>query len=94
MKLSIIIPVYYNEENLKVLYEDIKKKLIDVIDYEYEILMIDDGSKDNSYKVMKELSAKDSNIKIFKLSRNFGSHSAILCGLENSTNCYLPKTAD
>lgn len=95
MKLSIIIPVYYNEENLKVLYEDIKKKLIYAIDYEYEILMIDDGSKDNSYKVMKELSAEDSNIKIFKLSRNFGSHSAILCGLENSTgDCAVIKAAD
>ena len=55
MKLSIIIPVYYNEDNLKVLYEDIKKKLIDVIDYEYEILMIDDGSKDNSYKVIERI---------------------------------------
>ncbi len=95
MKLSIIIPVYYNEDNLKVLYEDIKKKLIDVIDYEYEILMIDDGSKDNSYKVMRELSVKDPNIKIFKLSRNFGSHSAILCGLENSTgDCAVIKAAD
>lgn len=95
MKLSIIIPVYYNEENLKVLYEDIKKKLIYAIDYEYEILMIDDGSKDNSYKVMKELSAEDSNIKILKLSRNFGSHSAILCGLENSTgDCAVIKAAD
>lgn len=95
MKLSIIIPVYYNEENLKVLYEDIKKKLIYAIDYEYEILMIDDGSKDNSYKAMKELSAEDSNIKIFKLSRNFGSHSAILCGLENSTgDCAVIKAAD
>jgi len=95
MKLSIIIPIYYNENNLKVLYEDIKKKLIDIIDYEYEILMIDDGSKDNSYKVMKELSDIDSNIKIFKLSRNFGSHSAILCGLENSTgDCAVIKAAD
>lgn len=95
MKLSIIIPVYYNEDNLKMLYEDIKSNLIDAIDYEYEILMVDDGSKDNSYNVMKELSSLDSNIKIFKLSKNFGSHSAILCGLENSTgDCAVIKAAD
>lgn len=37
MKISIVIPVYYNEKNLKPLYEDIKKKVIDVIDYEYEL---------------------------------------------------------
>ena len=43
MKLSIIIPVYYNEQNLKPLYADIKEKIIDVIDYEYEIVMVDDG---------------------------------------------------
>ena len=48
MKLSIIIPVYYNEQNLKPLYADIKEKIIDVIDYDYEIVMVDDGSKDRS----------------------------------------------
>lgn len=95
MKLSIIIPVYYNELNLKPLYDDIKAKIIDVIDYDYEIVMVDDGSKDNSFTVMKELAENDSNIKIYKLSRNFGSHSAILCGLEKCTgDCAVIKAAD
>ena len=53
MKISIVIPVYYNEDNLRPLYQDIKEKIIDVIDYEYEIVMVDDGSKDASYEVMK-----------------------------------------
>ena len=44
MKLSIVIPVYYNEDNLIPLYEDIKKKIIEVIDYDYEIVMVNDGS--------------------------------------------------
>ena len=48
MKLSIVIPVYYNEDNLIPLYEDIQKKIIQVIDYEYEIVMVNDGSKDKS----------------------------------------------
>ena len=95
MKLSIIVPVYYNELNLKPLYEDIKEKVIDVIDYEYEIVMVDDGSKDNSWAVMQELAELDQNIKIYHLSRNFGSHSAILCGLEHCTgDCAVIKAAD
>ena len=95
MKVSIVIPVYYNEENLKPLYEDLKKKFIDVIDYDYEIVMVNDGSKDNSYAVMQELAQRDKNIKIVSLSRNFGSHAAILCGLERCTgDCAVVKAAD
>lgn len=95
MKVSLVIPVYYNEDNLNPLYDDLKEKFIDVIDYDYEIVMVNDGSKDASYEVMKEIAAKDSNVKIISLSRNFGSHAAILCGLSNCTgDCAVVKAAD
>lgn len=95
IKVSIIIPVYYNEDNLYPLYEDIKKKVIDVIDYDYELVLVNDGSKDKSYNVMQDLAEKDKNIKIISLSRNFGSHAAILCGLEKCTgDCAVIKAAD
>lgn len=95
MKLSIVIPVYYNEENLIPLYEDIKEKIIQVIDYEYELILVNDGSKDKSYEVMKQLSEEDENIKIYSLSRNFGSHAAVLCGLSHATgDCAVIKAAD
>ena len=95
MKVSIIIPVYYNEDNLHPLYDDIKEKFIDVIDYDYEIIMVNDGSKDNSYQVMRELAGNDGHIKIISLSRNFGSHSACLCGLTYATgDCAIIKAAD
>lgn len=95
MKISIVIPVYYNEDNLYPLYDDIKKKVIDVIDYAYEIIMVNDGSKDNSYTVMQELAERDHNVKIISLSRNFGSHAAILCGLAKCTgDCAIVKAAD
>ena len=95
MKVSLVIPVYYNEENLKPLYKDIKEKFIDKIDYDYEIVMVNDGSQDESYSVMKELARIDSNIKLFSLSRNFGSHAAILCGINNCTgDCAVVKAAD
>lgn len=95
MKLSIVIPVYYNEDNLRPLYADIKKKILDVIDYEYEIVMVNDGSLDNSYQIMEELAKADSQIRIISLSRNFGSHAAILCGLSHCTgDCAVVKAAD
>lgn len=95
MKISIVIPVYYNEDNLIPLYNDIKEKIIDVVDYDYEIVMVNDGSKDKSYEVMKELSKKDHNVKIYSLSKNFGSHAAVLCGISKCTgDCAVIKAAD
>ncbi|WP_029323431.1 glycosyltransferase family 2 protein [Butyrivibrio sp. AE3004] len=95
MKVSVVIPIYYNEDNLKPLYNDIKEKFIDKIDYKYEIIMVNDGSKDKSYEVMKELALLDNNIKIISLSRNFGSHAACLCGLSHATgDCAIIKAAD
>lgn len=95
MKLSIVIPVYYNEDNLKPLYEDIQRKIINVIDYDYELIFVNDGSKDGSYEILKYLAEIDSNVKIFSLSRNFGSHAAILCGLSKATgDCAVIKAAD
>ena len=95
MKLSIVIPVYFNEDNLLPLYEDVKEKIIKQIDYDYELVMVNDGSKDSSYAVMKQLATQDPNIKIISLSRNFGSHAAILCGLAHCTgDCAVVKAAD
>lgn len=94
-KLSIVVPVYFNEENLRPLYEDIQKKIIQVIDFDYEIVMIDDGSDDGSWDVIQELARIDRNVKPIRLSRNFGSHAAILCGLVRSTgDCAVVKAAD
>ena len=95
MKLSIIIPVYYNQDNLIPLYDDIKKKIIDIIDYDYELIMVNDGSKDKSWEVMQQLASIDNKIKTISLSRNFGSHAAVLCGLANASgDCAVVKAAD
>lgn len=95
MKISVVIPVYYNADNLHPLYDDIEKKLFSHTEYQWELVMVNDGSLDGSYAIMEELSAKDERIKILKLSRNFGSHAAILCGLANCTgDCAVVKAAD
>lgn len=95
MKISIVIPVYYNEDNLIPLYEDIKKKLFVHTEYDWEIVMVNDGSKDESYTRMKALATVDQRIKVYSLSRNFGSHAAILCGISKCTgDCAVVKAAD
>ena len=51
MKLSIVIPVYFNHDNLLPLYNDLREKVLCKLDCDYEILMVDDGSKDKSYDI-------------------------------------------
>lgn len=95
MKLSIIVPVYYNADSLEDMYNDLKEKVLRKLDCEYELIFVNDGSGDESYQMMKKLKAADSNIRNFSLSRNFGSHAAILCGLEHMTgDCAVVKAAD
>lgn len=95
MKISVVIPVYYNQDNLGPLYTDISEKLFCHSEYDWEIIMVNDGSKDESYAIMKELARRDERIKIYSLSRNFGSHAAILCGLSKCTgDCAVAKAAD
>jgi dolichol-phosphate mannosyltransferase len=95
LKLSIIIPVYFNQDNLLPLYNDIREKVLMHLDVDYEIIFVDDGSKDNSYAVMQELARLDSHIILVRLSRNFGEHAAILAGLSKCTgDCAVRKAAD
>ena len=94
-KISIIVPVYYNQDNLLPLYADLKEKVLSKINIEYELIFVDDGSKDKSYEVMKNLAKLDENIKTIRLSRNFGEHSALLAGMSQCTgDCAVRKAAD
>ncbi len=96
-KLSIVIPVYYNSDTLDKVFADIEEKIISQLENNdtYEIIFVDDGSGDNSFSVMKEIAKKDSNVKIIRLSKNFGSHAASLCGILNATgDCVATKAAD
>lgn len=84
-KLSIIVPAYNEEEVIQLFYNKLKE-VIDRISekYDYEILFIDDGSKDNTLNILKKLRKEDKNIKIVSFSRNFGKEAGIYAGLENS----------
>lgn len=93
-KLSIVVPVYYNSDTLELLYKDMSSKILSKLD-EYEIIFVDDGSEDSSWKVMNRLREKYPHIQCVKLSRNFGEHAALLAGLSVCTgDCAVTKQAD
>jgi glucosyltransferase len=88
-KISIIVPCY-NEEQVMPLFYDEMKQVMDQMNYaEFEIIFIDDGSKDKTLVVAKELSKKDPRVRYISFSRNFGKEAAIFAGLENSTGDYV-----
>lgn len=93
-KLSIVVPVYFNEDTLMDLYEDMRAKILEKLG-DYEIVFVDDGSGDGSWEVMNEIQKRDKNVRLVKLSRNFGEHAALLAGLSVCTgDCAVTKQAD
>lgn len=88
IEFSIVIPIYNEEENIPELYRrltSVMEKLY--ADYSltannYETILVDDGSTDSSWKIIKELHEKDSRVKGISFSRNFGHHIAITAGLD------------
>ena len=80
--VTILIPCYNEENSIDVLYERLKKIIAQHIEYEFQILLVDDGSKDNTLGKMQELHAKDSLVSYLSLSRNFGKENAMLAGLD------------
>lgn len=80
-KISIVVPVYNEEENIQTLYDrvdKISKLLIDT--YEFEFIFTDNHSEDNSFFILKQLSETDPRIKIIRFSRNFGYQRSIITG--------------
>jgi glycosyltransferase involved in cell wall biosynthesis len=79
-KISVIVPVYDEEENINPLYEEITRQLND-----FELVFVDDGSKDKSWDKIKEIALKDKRVKAIRFTRNFGQTQAIKAGIKNST---------
>lgn len=85
-KLSIICPCFNEEESVNIFYDELLKN---INSFNYEIIFIDDGSKDDTLLNIKKLNAQDKNIKFISFSRNFGKESAIYAGLELSSGDYV-----
>ena len=84
-KISIIIPCFNEEEALPIYYTEMKK-VMDTMkkQIDFELIFVDDGSSDRTYKIMKELHRKDGRCQYLSFSRNFGKEAAIYAGLQNA----------
>ena len=88
-KISIVVPCYNEEEAIPLFYEEINKTSKEIKDYDFEFIFVNDGSKDNSASIMKELAKKDKRVKFIDFSRNFGKEAAMYAGLELSSGDYI-----
>ena len=81
-KITIIIPAYNEEESLEKLYDRLSKVVNGITNYEFEMLFINDGSKDKTKEILKELREKDNRVSYVNFSRNFGKETAMMAGMD------------
>lgn len=85
-KISLIVPCYNEEQVIDMFYKETVKTLYNLKDkYEYEFVFVDDGSRDNTLNILREMKKKDDKISIISFSRNFGKEAGIYAGLNNAT---------
>ncbi len=87
-KLSLVVPCYNEEKMLPLFYQEITQ-FLSKLELEYELILINDGSKDNTWLELKKLTTFDAHIKAINFSRNFGKEAAIFAGLNNATGDYI-----
>lgn len=87
-KYSIVVPFHNEEENVTVLYARLKQVMEQVGD-SFELVLIDDGSNDRTYKLLEEIAAVDSRVMVVKLRRNFGQTSALAAGFDHASGEYI-----
>jgi polyisoprenyl-phosphate glycosyltransferase len=80
-KICVVVPVYYNQESLEALHRRLSACAEQRPEYLFEFIFVDDGSGDQSFKVLSDLKEADQRVRVVKLVRNFGSTAAILAGL-------------
>ncbi len=87
-KYSIVVPFHNEEENVTALYARLKQVMEQVGD-RFELVLVDDGSSDRSYKLLEEIAAVDSRVLVVKLRRNFGQTSALAAGFDNASGEFI-----
>ena len=94
-KISVIIPMYFEEEVVNECYTRMKEVLNKIDNYDYEIICVNDGSKDKTLQILEELTAKDKKLKVISFARNFGHQCAVTAGLKFITgDCAVIIDAD
>jgi len=87
-KYSIVVPFHNEEENVTVLYARLKQVMEQVGD-SFELVLVDDGSNDRTYKLLEEIVAVDSRVLLVKLRRNFGQTSALAAGFDHASGDFI-----
>ena len=84
MKYSIVVPAYNEEKSLRLFYDAVTPAF-DSLQEEYELIFVNDGSRDATKEILDSLAEQDKRVKVCHFSRNFGQQAAILCGLKKSS---------
>lgn len=87
-KISLIVPCYNEEEALPIFYEE-TTKVMSALGRDYELLLVNDGSRDRTLDICRELAAKDTHVTYLSFSRNFGKESAMYAGFCNAKGDYV-----
>lgn len=80
--VTILVPAYNEQEVLHLLYDRLEKLMNENTNYDFEVLLVNDGSKDKTFEIMQELREKDKRFCYLNLSRNFGKETALIAGLD------------
>src|SRR6201997_2189001 len=87
-KYSIVVPFHNEEENVTVMYDRLKA-VMEQVGESFELVLVDDGSNDRTYKLLEEIAAVDSRVLVVKLRRNFGQTSALAAGFDHASGEYV-----
>src|ERR1035437_2493101 len=87
-KYSIVVPFHNEEENVTVLYARLKQ-VMELVGDSFELVLVDDGSNDRTYKLLEEIAAVDSRVLVIKLRRNFGQTSALAAGFDHASGEFI-----
>jgi glycosyltransferase involved in cell wall biosynthesis len=87
-KYSIVVPFHNEEENVTVLYARLKQ-VMEQVGESFELVLVEDGSNDRTYKLLEEIAAVDSRVLVVKLRRNFGQTSALAAGFDHATGEFI-----
>src|SRR6185369_7425979 len=86
--ISVVIPVFNEEESLDAFYEELMQVVPD-LDSKYEVIFVDDGSKDGSLEILKGFAAKNKHVEVFSFRRNFGKAEALTFGFSKAEGDYI-----
>ena len=88
-KISVVVPCYNEAEVLRIFYDEINRVSKQMNEYDFQFIFVDDGSKDSTLDIMKDIAKTDDRVAYIALSRNFGKESAMFAGLSNAAGDYV-----